>query len=80
MNVLAIANQGRWDAYPGWFGLPQGKQVMANSNYYKRLPRKRMGAGVLFFDRAGNLLIVKPRYKAGWTIPGGVVEAGESPL
>lgn len=32
------------------------------------------------FDLAGRLLILKPTYKKGWTIPGGQMEAGgESP-
>jgi 8-oxo-dGTP pyrophosphatase MutT (NUDIX family) len=33
-------------------------------------------AGALIFDRQGRLLILKPTYKSGWTIPGGVMEAG----
>jgi 8-oxo-dGTP pyrophosphatase MutT (NUDIX family) len=37
-------------------------------------------AGALIFDHAGRLLILKPTYKTGWTIPGGVMEAdGETP-
>jgi 8-oxo-dGTP diphosphatase len=37
-------------------------------------------AGALIFDRKDRLLILKPTYKSGWTIPGGVMEAdGESP-
>jgi 8-oxo-dGTP diphosphatase len=37
-------------------------------------------AGALIFDRAGRLLILRPTYKSGWTIPGGVMEAdGETP-
>jgi len=37
-------------------------------------------AGALIRDRRGRLLILKPTYKGGWTIPGGVIEAdGESP-
>lgn len=37
-------------------------------------------AGGLIFDPAGRLLILKPTYKSGWTIPGGVMEAdGETP-
>ena len=37
-------------------------------------------AGALIFDKAGRLLILKPTYKTGWTIPGGVMEAdGETP-
>ncbi|WP_328478950.1 NUDIX hydrolase [Actinoplanes sp. NBC_00393] len=39
----------------------------------------RVAAGALFFDEAGNVLLVKPAYKAGWDIPGGYVEPGESP-
>ncbi|WP_218028303.1 NUDIX domain-containing protein [Nocardia yamanashiensis] len=43
------------------------------------LPRKRMGAGVLFVDDEGRVLLVEPTYKDYWEIPGGVVEAEESP-
>jgi len=39
----------------------------------------RVAAGVLFRDAAGRVLLVKPTYKAGWDIPGGYVEPGESP-
>ncbi len=39
-----------------------------------------MSAGGLIFDREGRLLILKPTYKSGWTIPGGIMEAdGETP-
>jgi ADP-ribose pyrophosphatase YjhB (NUDIX family) len=44
------------------------------------LPAIPASAGALIFDRAGQLLILKPTYKTGWTIPGGVMEAdGETP-
>jgi 8-oxo-dGTP pyrophosphatase MutT (NUDIX family) len=43
------------------------------------LPRKRMGAGVLLSDSQGRVLLVEPAYKPDWEIPGGTVEAGESP-
>jgi 8-oxo-dGTP diphosphatase len=44
------------------------------------LPGIPVSAGALIFDRARRLLILKPTYKSGWTIPGGVMEAdGESP-
>ncbi|XVU21157.1 NUDIX domain-containing protein [Actinoplanes sp. CA-054009] len=43
------------------------------------LPRKRMGAGALLTDAAGRMLLVEPTYKPYWEIPGGVVEADESP-
>lgn len=39
-----------------------------------------VSASALIFDRTGRLLILKPTYKSGWTIPGGVMEAdGETP-
>ncbi len=44
------------------------------------LPAIPASAGALIFDGAGRLLILKPTYKSGWTIPGGVMEAdGETP-
>jgi 8-oxo-dGTP diphosphatase len=44
------------------------------------VPAIPVSAGALIFDAAGRLLILKPTYKTGWTIPGGVMEAdGETP-
>ena len=44
------------------------------------VPRIPGSAGALIFDGAARLLILKPSYKKGWTIPGGQIEAdGESP-
>lgn len=44
------------------------------------LPAIPVSAGALIFDKADRLLILKPTYKSGWTIPGGVMEAdGETP-
>ncbi|MEV1013258.1 NUDIX hydrolase [Micromonospora sp. NPDC049801] len=43
------------------------------------LPRKRMAAGLLLTDPRGRVLLVEPAYKASWEIPGGCVEADESP-
>jgi 8-oxo-dGTP diphosphatase len=44
------------------------------------IPAIPASAGALVFDKKGRLLILKPTYKSGWTIPGGVMEAdGESP-
>jgi 8-oxo-dGTP diphosphatase len=39
-------------------------------------PAISASAGALIFDRRGRLLILKPTYKKGWTIPGGMMEAG----
>lgn len=49
------------------------------TDYTATLPRKRMGAGVLFADVHGRALLVEPAYKPDWEIPGGTVEADESP-
>lgn len=38
-----------------------------------------MAAGVLFRDSRGRVLLVEPSYKPNWEIPGGAVEADESP-
>ena len=51
----------------------------SHSQKYTSLPQKRMGAGCLFFDKRGRVLLVKPSYKPVWEIPGGVVELNESP-
>ncbi|MDO8667814.1 MAG: NUDIX hydrolase [bacterium] len=51
---------------------------MAN-DYYKNLPKKRMGAGAIIMNDTGEILFVKASYKDHWTLPGGVVEKDESP-
>lgn len=44
------------------------------------VPRIPASSGALIDDGSGRMLILKPTYKAGWTVPGGQIEAdGESP-
>ncbi len=44
------------------------------------IPRIPASAGALVFDGAGRLLVLKPTYKSGWTVPGGQMEDnGETP-
>jgi 8-oxo-dGTP pyrophosphatase MutT (NUDIX family) len=43
------------------------------------LPRRRAGSGALIVNTNGRLLLVEPRYKSTWEIPGGIVESGEDP-
>lgn len=43
------------------------------------LPQKRIGAGALLRNEAGQVLLVETTYKEHWEIPGGLVEVGESP-
>ena len=38
-----------------------------------------MGSGAVMMDGDGSVLLVNPTYKPGWELPGGVVEADESP-
>lgn len=40
---------------------------------------RRIGAGALFRDGLGGVMLVKPSYKDHWEIPGGVVEPEEAP-
>ena len=49
------------------------------ARFYASLPTKRMGAGVVCRDGQGRVLLVRPTYKTTWEVPGGVVEADESP-
>jgi 8-oxo-dGTP diphosphatase len=53
---------------------------VSSDDYTATLPRKRMGAGALLSDAEGRILLVQPSYKPEWEIPGGCVEADESPL
>ena len=52
---------------------------LSGRRYLNKLPKKRMGAGCLFFNHEGKILILKPTYKDNWLLPGGVIEANESP-
>lgn len=58
---------------------PATTDVVPVEQYVAGLSRKRMAAGVLFRDTGGRVLLVEPSYKPNWEIPGGAVEANESP-
>lgn len=53
--------------------------VLPHDEYVAGLARKRMGVAALFRDDAGRVLLVNPTYRDGWLLPGGAVEADESP-
>lgn len=57
----------------------EAAKLMPDKEYFASLPRKRMGVGILFFYQ-NKLLILKPNYKPFWLLPGGVIDANESPL
>jgi 8-oxo-dGTP diphosphatase len=46
----------------------------------RKQPRKRVSADVLFRDEEGAILLVDPRYKPDWDLPGGMAEANEPPM
>ncbi|GAU67227.1 hypothetical protein SSP35_04_03110 [Streptomyces sp. NBRC 110611] len=51
------------------------------ATYIAGLPRVLAGAGAIFRDTDGRILLVEPNYRDTWNLPGGTVEsdAGESP-
>lgn len=53
--------------------------TLPRREYFAQLHKLPLAAGVLFFDEEGNVLVVKPTYRADYLIPGGMVEADESP-
>jgi hypothetical protein len=48
--------------------------------YYASLPKHIAGAGAIFHDPDGKVLLVKPSYRDTWEIPGGGLERGEYPF
>lgn len=54
---------------------------MDYATYIAGLPRVLAGAGAIFRDAEGRILLVEPNYRDTWILPGGTVEsdAGESP-
>jgi 8-oxo-dGTP diphosphatase len=55
------------------------RSVLPPEQYFASLARKRMAASAFFRDAAGRVLLVDPVYKEPWDLPGGAVEAEESP-
>ncbi|MGH3813453.1 MAG: NUDIX domain-containing protein [Pseudonocardiaceae bacterium] len=54
----------------------------SEAEFYARLPATRGAAGALLLDDIGRVLLVERVYDAAWPwgLPGGIIEAGESPL
>jgi NADH pyrophosphatase NudC (nudix superfamily) len=77
----------RWNAVPGIqlrlatydHGVSERAAAESLESTYA-VPRIPGSASAMIWSRSGRLLILKPTYKGGWTLPGGVIEAdGESP-
>lgn len=55
------------------------RMTMDPVSYRSTRPTKRMAAGAVVLDAQGRVLLVEPTYKVSWELPGGSVEADESP-
>ena len=53
--------------------------MLPPDQYVASLARKRMVATAFFRDDQGRVMLVNPVYKETWDLPGGSVEADESP-
>lgn len=51
----------------------------AKTSWLRSLPKKRTAVSGLFRDPLGRILLLSRVYGPGWVLPGGIVEAGESP-
>jgi 8-oxo-dGTP pyrophosphatase MutT (NUDIX family) len=59
---------------------PPGAEPSAPAEPVREVPTVPASAGALLFDGHGRLLILRPTYKSGWTLPGGEMEDdGETP-
>jgi len=50
-----------------------------HQNWIKKAPKRISSSGVMLEDAEGRLLIVKANYKPYWTVPGGIIDEGETP-
>jgi ADP-ribose pyrophosphatase YjhB (NUDIX family) len=64
-DALYARDPEAWNAY-----LAEGNAKQA---------RKRVSADVLLRDETGRMLLVDPKYKPDWDLPGGMAEANEPP-
>lgn len=55
------------------------KPYLDPAEWYASLPSVFASACLLLTDAEDRVLLVKPNYRPYWSIPGGVVEAGETP-
>lgn len=58
---------------------PMPKELLPPEQYYATLATNYTSGLGLITDPADNVLLVKPNYRDGWDIPGGVLDDGESP-
>ena len=49
------------------------------TSWMATLERRVASAAVVVSDGEGNVLVVKASYKQYWGLPGGIIDAGETP-
>ena len=52
----------------------------SRKEYFAQLFKLPVAAGALICDDIGRVLLLKPKYREQWLIPGGMVETDESPI
>jgi 8-oxo-dGTP diphosphatase len=57
----------------------RSERFLPRDVYVASPARKRMAASALFRDEQGRVLLVDPVHRDAWDLPGGAVEAAESP-
>jgi 8-oxo-dGTP pyrophosphatase MutT (NUDIX family) len=53
--------------------------MLNRKDFLATLPRRRLAAGAIIRDHDDRVCLVEPTYKDYWLLPGGTVEADESP-
>ncbi|SDS58179.1 NUDIX domain-containing protein [Microlunatus soli] len=53
--------------------------MLNRREFLATLPRRRLAAGAIIRDRSDRVCLVEPTYREHWLLPGGTVEADESP-
>lgn len=79
-RVLDVVTGARERARVGKVLNPPPRQPLEDADAPGWPPRTPAAAGALMWDQTGRLLLLRPTYKPTWTVPGGCVEDGESPL
>ena len=81
LDVATDREPGLLDAAPRLLAVAHSPRDAAarSDRFFQTLPRKVVAAAVICRANDGRMLVVHDAFKGHWTIPGGVVDAGESP-
>ncbi|HUG85386.1 MAG TPA: NUDIX hydrolase, partial [Euzebya sp.] len=81
-DLALDSTAGLLDSAPLVLAVGQTPRTMAERSdaFFGSIARKIVAAAVLCLDDAERLLLVFDIFKDGWTLPGGLVDADESPI